>query len=210
MSCRKVRHNGDITCVKVQYVPRNILKAFKLEWVLLSPKHYLEATMNFNSVVNPGNMSKLWKKLNTHASFRCKNCWNLPTSQPVTKQTGCFQILLWNPSTSTRIHKYTACFIAGWFFNCQNIADYGWQVWQYQSASCAVTSIRKSQHIMCTPQKKISLRIFPDRKSILMWGGGTNSDTEISHLLVCFKQVLSDHKMVPTIFVEKHEIQNKL
>lgn len=121
------------------------------------------------------------------------------------------QILLWNPSTSTRIHKYTACFIAGWFFNCQNIADYGWQVWQYQSASCAVTSIRKSQHITCTPQKKKnSLRIFPDRKSILMWGGGTNSDTEISHLLVCFKQVLSDHKMVPTIFVEKHEIQNKL
>lgn len=168
MSCRKVRHNGDITCVKVQYVPRNILKAFKLEWVLLSPKHYLEATMNFNTVVNPGNMSKLWKKLNTHASFRCKNCWNLPTSQPVTKQTGCFQILLWNPSTSTRIHKYTACFIAGWFFNCQNIADYGWQVWQYQSASCAVTSIRKSQHITCTPQKKkILWGFFQTEKAFL-------------------------------------------
>lgn len=74
------------------------------------------------------------------------------------------QILLWNPSTSTRIHKYTACFIAGWFFNCQNIADYGWQVWQYQSASCAVTSIRKSQHITCTPQKKNFFEDFSRQK----------------------------------------------
>lgn len=78
------------------------------------------------------------------------------------------QILLWNPSTSTRIHKYTACFIAGWFFNCQNIADYGWQVWQYQSASCAVTSIRKSQHITCTPQKKkILWGFFQTEKAFL-------------------------------------------